>query len=133
MEFNLSIMMVWLFLGLGLGILGLLVILTLVNTWSAIRPATTQKRNVRPFDFGNLLPSWLRRRKPSPSSQFSNQQAQPTALLTSHLPPLACELEIKSATISTSCCLLHTKQGQPLHGGAVSTRLTRLERMGVLI
>mgnify|MGYP000604031171 CR=1 FL=1 len=138
MNFDLSIIVVWLFLGLGLGVLSLLMILTLANTWSVIRPKTRQKRLLRAFDLGNILPAWVRRLSHSPLPFVdkhieSDQQDQPSGLLASHLPPLACDLDVRSTIVNTRCCLLHTRQGQPLHGGAVSTRLTRLRRMGVLI
>lgn len=135
MDFDLSIIVVWLFLGLGLGVFSLLMILTLANTWSVIRSEAKQKRPLRSFDFRNLLPAWISRLSHSPLSSVDDhiEPDQQSDLLVSHLPPLACNLDVRSATINTRCCLLHTRQGQPLHGGAVSTRLTRLRRMGVLL
>jgi Heavy metal associated domain 2 len=58
--------------------------------------------------------------------------------LTSH-PPLvkftilACSLEVRKAEISSSCCLLKSKVGKPLAGGAKAARIHKLRRLSVLI
>ncbi|WP_299411626.1 hypothetical protein [Acaryochloris sp. IP29b_bin.148] len=135
MDLDLAMMTVWLFLGLSLGVLGLLMIVTLANTLSAIQPDKTTKR--RSFNFGTLLHGWFRR-IPLPSSGQklalqSESESSISAMMSSYFPPLACELEVRSAPLSPNCCLLHTKQGSPLHGGAIATRLTRLRRLGILL
>lgn len=137
MNLDLSMTIVWLFLGLSLGGLGLLMVLTLINTLSAISPTKLKIRRFHPLQWRQLFPSGSSLHLPQfPASEHpipSEPSEHPTDLYTLGLFPLTCELDIRSATISSSCCLLHTKQGQPLHGGAISTRLTRLKRMGVLI
>ena len=140
MNLDLSMTIVWLFLGLSLGGLGLLMVLTLANTLSAISPTKLKIRRFHPLQWKQLFPSGSSLHLPQfPDSEHplqseqSEQSKHPADLYTLGLFPLTCELDIRSATISSSCCLLHTKQGQPLHGGAISTRLTRLKRMGVLI
>ena len=58
--------------------------------------------------------------------------------LTSH-PPLikftilACSLEVRKAEIPSSCCLLKSKAGKPLAGGAKTARIHKLRRLSVLI
>jgi hypothetical protein len=47
---------------------------------------------------------------------------------------LACSLEVRKASISSeSCCLLKSKSGKVLRGGALAARSNRLHRIGVLI
>lgn len=138
MNLNLSMTIVWLFLWLSLGWIGLLMILTLANTLSAIKPTKPKKRRVRSWKLGKLFSSGSALKLPQfsvPKHPLKVEQTDHTADLSTLdlLPPLTCELDIRSASISSSCCLLQTKQGHPLHGGAISTRLTRLKRMGVLI
>ncbi len=47
--------------------------------------------------------------------------------------PLACSLEVRGALISPQCCLLQSKSGKRLQGGAVPGRVARLQRLGVLV
>lgn len=47
--------------------------------------------------------------------------------------PLACSLEVRGALISSQCCLLQSKSGKPLQGGAAPGRVARLQRLGVLV
>jgi len=141
MDLDLAMMMVWLCLGLSLGWLGLLLALSAANTLQKIQP-----KQSRPFKFKSLWKEWsgqVQRLIPQPTAATLMGKIlptkapipTPTTSLTrsAHHPPLACELEIRSLSVSPNCCLLHTKQGSPLHGGAISTRLTRLRRMGVLL
>ncbi|GAB1541350.1 hypothetical protein NUACC21_40210 [Scytonema sp. NUACC21] len=47
---------------------------------------------------------------------------------------LACSLEVRQTTVSSdSCCLLKSKSGKPLKGGALAARSHRLCRIGVLL
>lgn len=47
---------------------------------------------------------------------------------------MTCSLEVRQATVSSqSCCLLKSKSGKSLKGGAVAARSHRLHRMGVLV
>ncbi|GAA6622402.1 HMA2 domain-containing protein [Scytonema sp. NUACC26] len=47
---------------------------------------------------------------------------------------LACSIEVRQATVSSdSCCLLKSKTGKPLKGGALGARSHRLYRLGILI
>ncbi|KAI9131623.1 hypothetical protein [Acaryochloris sp. CCMEE 5410] len=142
MHLNLAMMMVWLCLGLSLGWLGILLTLTTANTLHKIQPKQSRKKLSLPFNFKSFWQGWsgqiqLPVSNPTTSTLLKKiiptEQTIPTAALTLHHPPLACELNIRSSSFSPSCCLLHTKQGTPLHGGAISTRLTRLRRMGVLL
>lgn len=145
MNLNLAMMMVWLCLGLSLGWLGLLLALTTANTLQKIQPKQFRKKLSLPFKFKPFWQGWSGQIQLPVSNPSANtllekiiptEQTIPAAVaaeLTPHHPPLACELNIRSSSFSPSCCLLHTKQGSPLHGGAISTRLTRLRRMGVLL
>lgn len=142
MHLNLAMMMVWLWLGLSLGWLGLLLALTTANTLQKIQPKQSRKKFSLPFKFKPFWQEWsgqiqLPVSNPAASTLLEKiiptEQTIPAAALTPHHPPLACELTIRSSSFSPSCCLLHTKQGSPLHGGAISTRLTRLRRMGVVL
>lgn len=143
MNLDLAMMMVWLCLGLSLGWLGLLLVLTTANTLQKIQPNPSRKKPSLPFKLKPIWKGWTGQiQLPSnpTSSKFlgtfiPDEQTVPTETFTlsPNHPPLACELEIRSLSFSPSCCLLHTKQGSPLHGGAISTRLTRLRRMGVLL
>ncbi|ABW26966.1 hypothetical protein [Acaryochloris marina] len=143
MHLNLAMMMVWLCLGLSLGWLGLLLALTTANTLQKIQPQQSRKKLSLPFNFKPFWQGWSGQILLPVSSRTAStllekiipteQTIPAAAALTPHHPPLACELNIRSSSFSPSCCLLHTKQGSPLHGGAISTRLTRLQRMGVLL
>lgn len=135
MDLDLAVIMVWLFLWLSLGVFGMLMTLTLANTLSAIKADKKRKRPI--FNLSHLLQRWSKR---IPFQSLGHQLAfhgsaetSTRTTLASYLPPLACDLEVKSAPLCTDCCLLHTKQGSSLHGGAISTRLTRLRRLGVLL
>lgn len=145
MNLDLAMTMVWLCLGLSLGWLGLLLALSTANTLQKIQPKQSRKRQSLPFKLKPFWQGWSDQiqlpvsdptaskllGKLIPGEQTIPAAASPT--LSPNHPPLACELEIRSLSVSPSCCLLHTKQGSPLHGGAISTRLTRLRRMGVLL
>jgi hypothetical protein len=51
-------------------------------------------------------------------------------------PPIffACSLAVRRMTVaSNNCCLLSSKLGKPLFGGALAARSNRLRRLGVLI
>lgn len=144
MNLDLAMMMVWLCLGLSLGWLGLLLALTTANTLQKIQPTQSRKKSSLPFKLKPLWQGWSGQlQHPASNSTASKllgklipaEQTIPSEALTlsPNHPPLACELEIRSLSFSPNCCLLHTKQGSPLHGGAISTRLTRLRRMGVLL
>lgn len=143
MNLDLAMMMVWLCLGLSLGWLGLLLALTTANTLQKIQPKLSRKKLSLPFKLKPLWQGWsgqIQRPLIPTTSKFlgkliPTEQTVPTTTLSisPHHPPLACELDIRSLSFSPSCCLLHTKQGSPLHGGAISTRLTRLRRMGVVL
>ncbi|WP_299486048.1 hypothetical protein [Acaryochloris sp. IP29b_bin.137] len=144
MHLNLAMMMVWLCLGLSLGWLGLLLALSAANTLQEIQPQPARKNRSFSLKIKPFWQGWSDQiQLPVPQQKANNwigklistEQVNlaPSILLSSDHPPLACELEIRSLSISSNCCLLHTKQGAPLHGGAISTRLTRLRRMGVLL
>ncbi|KAF3883973.1 MULTISPECIES: HMA2 domain-containing protein [Nostocales] len=60
------------------------------------------------------------------------------AIVTENLATLSsvrvCSIEVRQATVSSdSCCLLKSKMGKPLKGGALGARSHRLYRLGVLI
>lgn len=142
MDFDLAMIMVWLFLGLSLGWLGLLLALSAANTLQKIQPSHARKSRSFQFNFKGwsdqysspfpkLVPNHLLGR--IFPSDMSIPEAVPSLTLSPNHPPRACELEIRSLSVSPNCCLLRTKQGSPLRGGAISTRLTRLRRMGVLL
>ncbi|QUY41730.1 hypothetical protein [Acaryochloris marina] len=144
MNLDLAMTMVWLCLGLSLGWLGLLLALSTANTLQKIQPKQSKKKQSSPFKLKPFWQGWsdqiqLPVSDPTASKLLGKlipgEQTIPAASspLSLNHPPLACELEIRSLSVSPSCCLLHTKQGSPLHGGAISTRLTRLRRMGVLL
>ena len=46
---------------------------------------------------------------------------------------LACSLEVRKAEIPSTCCLLKSKAGKPLYGGAKSSRIVKLRKLHVLI
>ncbi len=46
---------------------------------------------------------------------------------------LACSLEVRKAEIPSSCCLLKSKAGKPLYGGAKASRIVKLRKLHVLI
>lgn len=140
MDLDLAMMMVWLFLWLSLGVMGLLMTVALANTLSMIKPSKTKKRQASWLNIKTLRQVWAKRTslqspipEPNHHSEGLGSEISSPRIYAPDLPPLACELEVRSAPLSSSCCLLHTKQGSPLHGGAISTRLTRLRRMGVLL
>ncbi|QCS48095.1 hypothetical protein FEK30_00795 (plasmid) [Picosynechococcus sp. PCC 11901] len=45
----------------------------------------------------------------------------------------ACSLAVRAAVVPSSCCLLLSRSGRPLSGGALSARVGRLRRSGVLV
>lgn len=68
--------------------------------------------------------------KPTPSpSTFT------TDLPTSSIeePTRSCSLTVRQAQLPTSCCLLWTKEGHSLQGGAIYNRCHRLKRLGILV
>lgn len=142
MDFDLAIIMVWLFLGLSLGWLGLLLALSAANTLQKIQPSHARKNRSFQFNFKGWSDQYsFQFPKHIPNhflgrifpSDVSIPDAVNSLAISPNYPPRACELEIRSLSVSPNCCLLRTKQGLPLRGGAVSTRLTRLRRMGVLL
>lgn len=46
---------------------------------------------------------------------------------------IACSLEVRKAEIPSSCCLLKSKAGKPLYGGAKVSRIVKLRKLHVLI
>lgn len=143
MHLNLAMMMVWLCLGLALGWLGLLLTLSAANTLQKIQPPPAGKKRSS-LKFKPFWKGWSDQIQlpapPQPASHLikklmptAKASPAPSLIVAANHPPLACELDVRSLSVSPSCCLLHTKQGSPLHGGAISTRLTRLRRMGVLL
>ncbi|MUG92637.1 hypothetical protein F7734_09295 [Scytonema sp. UIC 10036] len=64
----------------------------------------------------------------------SARDAVVTETLTTPSIVLICSIEIRQATVSSdSCCLLKSKTGKPLKGGALGARTHRLYRLGILI
>lgn len=54
-------------------------------------------------------------------------------------PPVAlqpnlrhCSLAVKKSEIPQTCCLLQNRAGKPLAGGTLSSRIRKLQRLGVL-
>ncbi|WP_148293456.1 hypothetical protein [Picosynechococcus sp. NKBG15041c] len=45
----------------------------------------------------------------------------------------ACSLAVRAAVVPSSCCLLLSRSGRPLSGGALAARVGRLRRSGVLV
>lgn len=45
----------------------------------------------------------------------------------------SCSLEVRSAVVPSSCCLLLSRSGGRLSGGALPARVGRLRRLGVLV
>ncbi|QCS47975.1 hypothetical protein FEK30_00110 (plasmid) [Picosynechococcus sp. PCC 11901] len=45
----------------------------------------------------------------------------------------SCSLAVRAAVVPSSCCLLLSRSGRPLSGGALAARVGRLRRSGVLV
>jgi hypothetical protein len=64
----------------------------------------------------------------------SAKDAVVTANFTTPSIVLTCSIEVRQATVSSdSCCLLKSKTGKPLKGGALGARSHRLDRLGILV